>query len=83
MVYLEEWPVFWSTVQRMYFNKPNKTRYSVKYRSKDGKITLKVTDDQECLQFMLHPNQDLEKLKTINAWFLANMSTLSTEKSAV
>ncbi|GJD08872.1 Intron-binding protein aquarius [Galdieria sulphuraria] len=67
----------------MYFNKPNKTRYSVKYRSKDGKITLKVTDDQECLQFMLHPNQDLEKLKTINAWFLANMSTLSTEKSAV
>ncbi|GJQ12356.1 hypothetical protein GpartN1_g4755.t1 [Galdieria partita] len=83
MVYLEEWSVFMSSVQDMFFNKPNKTRYSVKYRGKDGKVRLKVTDDQECLQFMLHPSQDLEKLKTINAWFLSNMAGLTVDRNAV
>lgn len=55
----------------------------MKYRGKDGSIALKVTDDQECLQFRLDPKHDLEKLETINAWFLSNMSNLPTEKSAV
>ncbi|KAK4527506.1 hypothetical protein GAYE_SCF40G5428 [Galdieria yellowstonensis] len=80
MVYLE-WPVFLSSVQNMFLNKPNKTRYSVKY--KNGKVALKVTDDQECLQFLLDPKYDFEKLENINAWFLSNMSRLPTEQSSV
>ena len=44
-MYIENWDSFYQQAVDLYQNDPLKTRFVTKYRHRDGKLTLKVTDD--------------------------------------
>lgn len=55
MVYYTDWPTFASAAKQLYAERPNDTRYCIKYRHKAGSLVLKVTDDRQ-VQLTI-PNQ--------------------------
>lgn len=44
-MYVEDFNVFYQQAEELLLKDPIKTRYVVKYRHTDGKLVLKVTDD--------------------------------------
>lgn len=73
---MTSWKVFFEAAQKLYNENPNKTRYVMKYRHCDGKLVLKVTDDQTCLKYKASPAQVLKKIEKLNNLFLRS----ATEK---
>eukprot|EP00727_Mastigamoeba_balamuthi_P005631 m51a1_g1688 putative signal recognition particle 9 kda (136) ;mRNA; f:456880-457879 len=61
MVYLLNFERFIEATEKMYLASPTKTRYCLKYRHKDGKLVLKVTDDATCLKFRSEQQNDLKR----------------------
>eukprot|EP00913_Durusdinium_trenchii_P002156 g1989.t1 len=51
MVYLSDFQDFETAAQELFKQQPLRTRYLVKYRHKEGKVVLKVTNDRVCLKF--------------------------------
>ncbi|KAI9507796.1 hypothetical protein F5148DRAFT_1201718 [Russula earlei] len=49
MVYISSWQQYQEAAENLYANSPRKTRYSVKWRSSEGKLVLKITDDVTAL----------------------------------
>lgn len=77
MVYIPSWDLFYESAQKLYAANPTKTRYVIKYRHKDGKLVLKVTDNKTCIKYRATHTQSLKKLEQLNALFLRS----ATEKS--
>ncbi len=44
-MYITKWDEFLRGVEKLYSEKPDQTRYQVKYSHKKGRVILKVTDD--------------------------------------
>jgi signal recognition particle subunit SRP9 len=44
-MYVEDFNAFFQQAEELVLREPLKTRYVVKYRHKEGKLVLKVTDD--------------------------------------
>lgn len=44
-MYVEDFEAFYQQALQLYKARPLETRYSIKYRSCEGKLVLKVTDD--------------------------------------
>ncbi|CAE7237329.1 SRP9 [Symbiodinium sp. CCMP2592] len=51
MVYINDFEEFEAAAQELFSQHPLRTRYLVKYRHKEGKAILKVTNDRICLKF--------------------------------
>ncbi|KAL6779123.1 SRP9 [Auxenochlorella protothecoides x Auxenochlorella symbiontica] len=74
-MYIENWESFYQQAEALYTANPLLTRYSIKYRHCDGKLSVKVTDNTTCLQYKTDQQADLKKVDKLNALFFALMAT--------
>ncbi|KAH9996011.1 hypothetical protein BJV77DRAFT_1091024 [Russula vinacea] len=59
--------------KRPWANGLGKTRYSVKWRSSEGKLVLKITDDVTCLKFKTHSSIFLGRFEALNRSLIQKM----------
>uniref|UniRef100_A0ACD5ZRB0 Uncharacterized protein n=1 Tax=Avena sativa TaxID=4498 RepID=A0ACD5ZRB0_AVESA len=74
MVYYDSWEEFVDRSLELFRNDPIATRYVMKYRHCDGKLVLKVTDNNDCLKFKTDQAQDIKKMEKLNNIFFALMT---------
>ncbi|KAJ3431627.1 signal recognition particle 9 kda protein [Anaeramoeba flamelloides] len=74
MVWFFDFEKFYVAAKKLFFSNPLKTRFLFKYRNCDGKVVLKVTDDQVCLKIATKYSQDLKHIKRINNLFIQSMA---------
>jgi len=73
MVYINSWQKYQEAAENLYANSPKKTRYSVKWRSSEGKLVLKITDDVTCLKFKTHSSIFLGRFEALNRSLIQKM----------
>jgi len=73
MVYFSSWQQYQEAAENLYANSPRKTRYSVKWRSSEGKLVLKITDDVTCLKFKTHSSIFLGRFEALNRSLIQKM----------
>merc|ERR1712087_159380 len=73
MVHIEDWETFYAEAEKLYIEHPAHTRYVLKYRHKDGKLVLKVTNDRVCLKFTTDQAQDVKRIEKLNNLFVTHM----------
>ncbi|GLB44287.1 putative signal recognition particle 9 kDa protein (SRP9) [Lyophyllum shimeji] len=56
MVYIHSWQEYQDAAEALYAKSPNKTRYCVKWKSSEGKLVLKITDNTTCIKFKTYSN---------------------------
>eukprot|EP00928_Gymnodinium_smaydae_P048055 TRINITY_DN32101_c0_g1_i1.p2 TRINITY_DN32101_c0_g1~~TRINITY_DN32101_c0_g1_i1.p2 ORF type:complete len:107 (-),score=31.53 TRINITY_DN32101_c0_g1_i1:59-379(-) len=66
MVYLEDFDEFQIAAQTLFTKKPLRTRFLLKYRHKDGKAVLKVTDDKVCLKYRTDQISELKRITSFS-----------------
>ena len=71
MVNFKTFDEFFSQAQALYKRDPTNTRYTFKFRPKDQRLVLKVTDDRVCLKFKTDQQSDVKSLEKISSWFFA------------
>lgn len=74
MVYIKSWQKYQEAAENLYANSPRKTRYSVKWRSSEGKLVLKITDDVTCLKFKTHSSIFLGRFEALNRSLIQKMT---------
>ncbi|KAK1235195.1 hypothetical protein PQX77_001590 [Marasmius sp. AFHP31] len=73
MVYIQSWQQFQDAAETLYQKSPNKARYCVKWRSSEGKLVLKITDDVTCLKFKTYSSIYLNRFEALNLSLMAKM----------
>ncbi|WZN62648.1 SRP9/SRP14 subunit of signal recognition particle [Chloropicon roscoffensis] len=63
---LLDWDDFAAKAEELVREKPLHTRYTVKYKHSEGKMTLKVTDNEECWTYKTNQASDLKKMEKLN-----------------
>jgi len=74
MVYINSWQKYQEAAENLYASSPRKTRYSVKWRSLEGKLVLKITDDETCLKFKTHSSIFLGRFEALNRSLIQKMT---------
>uniref|UniRef100_A0A915L853 Signal recognition particle 9 kDa protein n=1 Tax=Romanomermis culicivorax TaxID=13658 RepID=A0A915L853_ROMCU len=75
MTYFTSWEEFAKAVEKLYGASPDKCRFVTKYRHKDGKLVLKMTDDTVCLQYTTDQAQDVKKMEKLTSNLMRHMVT--------
>jgi len=81
MVYISSWQQYQEAAENLYANSPRKTRYSVKWRSSEGKLVLKITDDVTCLKFKTHSSIFLGRFEALNRSLIQKMMNIHPPSS--
>jgi len=81
MVYISSWQQYQEAAEKLYTNSPRKTRYSVKWRSSEGKLVLKITDDVTCLKFKTHSSLFLGRFEALNRSLIQKMMNIRPSPS--
>ncbi|KAA1466911.1 signal recognition particle, SRP9/SRP14 subunit [Dentipellis sp. KUC8613] len=74
MVYIASWQEYQDAAEALYAKSPNKTRYCVKWKSSEGKLVLKITDDTTCLKFKTHSSIFLNRFEALNHNLMRKMT---------
>jgi signal recognition particle subunit SRP9 len=74
MVYISSWQEYQEAAENLYTSSPRKTRYSVKWKSSEGKLVLKITDDATCLKFKTHSSIFLGRFEALNRSLILKMT---------
>ncbi|KAI0310808.1 signal recognition particle, SRP9/SRP14 subunit [Amylostereum chailletii] len=74
MVYINSWQQFQDAAEALYTTSPTKTRYCVKWKSSEGKLVLKITDDTTCLKFKTHSSVFLNRFEMLNRTLMQKMT---------
>jgi signal recognition particle subunit SRP9 len=74
-MYIENIDSFLQQAESLYKANPLRTRYVVKYRHVDGKLSVKVTDDFTCLKYKTNQQSDLKKVERLNNLLFHLMAT--------
>ncbi|KAI9428902.1 signal recognition particle, SRP9/SRP14 subunit, partial [Lactarius indigo] len=74
MVYISSWQEYQEAAENLYTSSPRKTRYSVKWKSSEGKLVLKITDDVTCLKFKTHSSIFLGRFEALNRSLIQRMT---------
>ncbi|KAI0003798.1 signal recognition particle SRP9 SRP14 subunit [Russula compacta] len=82
MVYISSWQQYQEAAENLYANSPRKTRYSIKWRSSEGKLVLKITDDVTCLKFKTHSSIFLGRFEALNRSLIQKMTNSRLPSSA-
>ncbi|KAK6047693.1 hypothetical protein COOONC_14804 [Cooperia oncophora] len=53
--------------------KPLPCKFVTKYNHRDGKLTMKMTDDVVCVQFSTNQLQDVKRLEKLSASLMRSM----------
>ncbi|KAK2154576.1 hypothetical protein LSH36_264g00004 [Paralvinella palmiformis] len=75
MPHVKTWDDFARHAEMLYLNDPIKTRFVVKYRHCDGKLTVKITDDQSCFMYQTEHAQDVKKLEKLTSLLMRHMAS--------
>jgi len=73
MVYIHSWQEFQDAAEALYSKSPNDTRYCVKWRSSQGKLVLKITDNTTCIKFKTHSSIFLNRFESLNLSLMQKM----------
>ncbi|KAI6117170.1 signal recognition particle SRP9 SRP14 subunit [Pisolithus croceorrhizus] len=79
MVYIASWQEFQEAAESLYAKSPNKTRYCVKWRSSEGKLVLKITDDTTCIKFKTYSSIFLNRFESLNLSLMQKMQNRRPE----
>lgn len=79
MVYIASWQEYQEAAENLYAKSPNKTRYCVKWRSSEGKLVLKITDDTTCIKFKTYSSIFLNRFETLNLSLMQKMQNRRPE----
>ncbi|CAJ1407099.1 unnamed protein product [Effrenium voratum] len=80
MVYVSDFEEFEVAAQELFKQQPLRTRYLVKYRHKEGKVVLKVTDDRICLKFRSELIANLKHVERLSQNFARWTATKDLSK---
>lgn len=75
MTYLTNWEEFAKSAEKLYLADPMKVRFVIKYRHCDGKLCLKVSDNQVCLQYRTEHAQDVKKIEKLTSLLMRHMAS--------
>lgn len=75
MPYLSSWDEFAKAAELLYLEAPEKCRYTMKYRHTDGKLVVKVTDNQVCLMYLAEKAQDVKKVEKLSTQLMRHMAS--------
>jgi len=73
MVYISVWEEFALAAEELYTKQPVKTRYCVKWKSSEGVLVLKITDDTTCLKFKTYSSIILNRFEALNLSLMRKM----------
>mmetsp|Transcript_24420 Transcript_24420/g.52566 ORF Transcript_24420/g.52566 Transcript_24420/m.52566 type:complete len:93 (+) Transcript_24420:128-406(+) len=74
MVQVQVWDDFFAKAEELLRAKPLDCRYTVKYKHREGKMVLKVTDNAECWTYKTNQASDLKKMEKLNKVMTAIMT---------
>ncbi|KAM6493064.1 Signal recognition particle, SRP9/SRP14 subunit [Amanita muscaria] len=66
MVYIHSWQEFQEAAEALYEKSPNQARYCVKWKSLEGKLVLKITDNTTCIKFKTYSSIFLNRFEALN-----------------
>lgn len=75
MPVVTSWDEFSKAAERLYLADPMKVRFTVKYRHCDGKLQVKVTDNQTCLQYLTEHSQDVKRIEKLTNLLMRHMAS--------
>ncbi|EIM84440.1 signal recognition particle SRP9/SRP14 subunit [Stereum hirsutum FP-91666 SS1] len=73
MVYISSWQKYQEAAEALYAKSPQKARYCVKFKQPEGKLVLKITDDETCLKFKTHSSVFLNRFEALNLSLMEKM----------
>jgi len=72
MVRADNFEEFYEEAAGLFVSDPLRTRYVARYRHHDSKVTLKVTNDVECVQYSTDCISDVKKVERLNMLLLTH-----------
>ncbi|KAF5329279.1 hypothetical protein D9619_009356 [Psilocybe cf. subviscida] len=82
MVYIHSWQEFQDAAESLYTKSPNDTRYCVKWKSSEGKLVLKITDNTTCLKFKTNSSIFLNRFELLNLTLMQKMQNQKRRETA-
>ncbi|KAF9007170.1 signal recognition particle SRP9 SRP14 subunit [Cyathus striatus] len=73
MVYIHSWHDYQDAAEALYQKSPNQTRYCVKWKSNEGKLVLKITDNVSCIKFKTNSSIFLNRFEALNYSLMQKM----------
>ncbi|KAF8646219.1 hypothetical protein AX16_007360 [Volvariella volvacea WC 439] len=74
MVYIHSWQAYQDAAEALYEKSPDKARYCVKWKSSEGKLVLKITDDTTCIKFKTYSSIFLNRFEALNLSLMQKMT---------
>ncbi|KAJ7166713.1 signal recognition particle, SRP9/SRP14 subunit [Mycena filopes] len=73
MVYIHAWQDYQDAAEALYAKSPSNTRYCVKWKSSEGKLVLKITDNTTCIKFKTYSSIFLNRFEALNLSLMEKM----------
>ncbi|KAJ7745897.1 signal recognition particle, SRP9/SRP14 subunit [Mycena maculata] len=73
MVYIHAWQEYQDAAEALYAKSPTTTRYCVKWKSSEGKLVLKITDNTTCIKFKTYSSIFLNRFEALNLSLMEKM----------
>ncbi|KAJ7318424.1 signal recognition particle, SRP9/SRP14 subunit [Mycena albidolilacea] len=73
MVYIHAWQEYQDAAEALYAKSPTTARYCVKWKSSEGKLVLKITDDTTCIKFKTYSSIFLNRFEALNLSLMEKM----------
>ncbi|KAJ7468797.1 signal recognition particle, SRP9/SRP14 subunit [Mycena latifolia] len=73
MVYIHAWQEYQEAAEALYAKSPTTTRYCVKWKSSEGKLVLKITDNTTCIKFKTYSSIFLNRFEALNLSLMEKM----------
>ncbi|KAE9392777.1 signal recognition particle, SRP9/SRP14 subunit [Gymnopus androsaceus JB14] len=73
MVYINSWQEYQDAAEALYKKSPNNTRYCIKWKSSEGKLVLKITDNVSCIKFKTYSSIFLNRFEALNLSLMEKM----------
>ncbi|KAJ6600438.1 signal recognition particle, SRP9/SRP14 subunit [Mycena vulgaris] len=73
MVYIHTWQEYQDAAEALYAKSPTTTRYCVKWKSSEGKLVLKITDNTTCIKFKTYSSIFLNRFEALNLSLMEKM----------
>ncbi|KAF7333685.1 Signal recognition particle protein [Mycena sanguinolenta] len=73
MVYIHAWQEYQDAAEALYLKSPTTTRYCVKWKSSEGKLVLKITDNITCIKFKTYSSIFLNRFEALNLSLMEKM----------
>ncbi|KAH7817602.1 putative signal recognition particle subunit SRP9 [Monocercomonoides exilis] len=81
-MYITSFDDFANRSENLFLANPLKTRLTMKYRNREKKFVIKVTDDRTCYKFITKQQQDIKKIDRLTTLFLRGSTAASSSSSS-